>query len=303
MTLAVRVLASKRRWCVTGTPLNNAFEDFDGQFSFFGLSGLDKQFFTGSAEFAGGASRRGRHHDTTHMGVPAACSFLRRVIMRHTKEQKYDSTKLSLLELPKKHIHTLLVPFRKKEEESYKKLEQYISDQYNAIKRAGTNEVSKHMIMLLSLVKDLQLSCSGGRLPGRLMEIINSNPLDVERAAAKAAESYMIRRAGGGAEQEYGECPICLDIMDKPYSTECDHFFCYDCIMGLINSTHIGQTGCPMCRRPVSSRSIKPAPVIIRPQAPVVELPVEEEPVVEVYIYICICEYMDVFVYSYMCIY
>jgi SNF2 family DNA or RNA helicase len=39
MTNAVRVLPSRRRWCVTGTPLNNAFEDFDGQFSFFGLSG------------------------------------------------------------------------------------------------------------------------------------------------------------------------------------------------------------------------------------------------------------------------
>jgi hypothetical protein len=50
-------------------------------------------------------------------------------------EQMYDSTKLSLLELPKKFSHTLLVPFRKKEEEAYQKLEQYISDQYNAIKR------------------------------------------------------------------------------------------------------------------------------------------------------------------------
>ena len=25
------MLASKRRWCVTGTPLNNSFEDFNGE--------------------------------------------------------------------------------------------------------------------------------------------------------------------------------------------------------------------------------------------------------------------------------
>ena len=31
MTDAVKVLASKRRWCVTGTPLNNSFEDFNGE--------------------------------------------------------------------------------------------------------------------------------------------------------------------------------------------------------------------------------------------------------------------------------
>jgi hypothetical protein len=68
--------------------------------------------------------------------------------MRHTKEQKYESTKLSLLKLPKKHSNTLLVPFRKKEEEAYKKLEQYISDQYNAIKRYVYEYVSIYIVYM-----------------------------------------------------------------------------------------------------------------------------------------------------------
>ena len=32
MSKACMTLVSKRRWCVTGTPLNNAFEDFDGMY-------------------------------------------------------------------------------------------------------------------------------------------------------------------------------------------------------------------------------------------------------------------------------
>jgi uncharacterized membrane-anchored protein len=69
--------------------------------------------------------------------------------MRHTKEQKYESSRRSLLELPKKHTHTILIPFRKNEEELYKKLEAFFADQYNHMKSAGTNEVSTLTLTLI----------------------------------------------------------------------------------------------------------------------------------------------------------
>lgn len=53
MTNAVKCLTSMRRWCVTGTPFNNAFHDLNGQFSFFGIDHFDKNFWLNSAEFAG----------------------------------------------------------------------------------------------------------------------------------------------------------------------------------------------------------------------------------------------------------
>jgi hypothetical protein len=46
MTRSVNALAGKRRWCVTGTPMNNAFEDLDGQFSFFGLGHFNAKFWS-----------------------------------------------------------------------------------------------------------------------------------------------------------------------------------------------------------------------------------------------------------------
>jgi SWI/SNF-related matrix-associated actin-dependent regulator of chromatin subfamily A3 len=60
MTNAVRVLSSMRRWCVTGTPMNNSFEDLNGQFSFFGIYSCDKNFWTTNAEFAGGGRTKSR---------------------------------------------------------------------------------------------------------------------------------------------------------------------------------------------------------------------------------------------------
>ena len=63
----------------------------------------------------------------------------------------------------------------------------------------------------------------------------------------------------------YGECPICLEIMEKPYNTECDHTFCYECIVGLINSNNRSSAGCPMCRRTLTIKNIRAAPALIAP--------------------------------------
>ena len=122
--------------------MNNGFEDLDGQFTFFGLNALDKLFWTNSAGFGTeGTGKRGQHRwgaPALHMGIPAAVSFLRRIVIRHTKDQKYESTRLTLLQLPPKHVETLLVPFKTPaEEEVYRKLEMYFAAQYDEIKSSG----------------------------------------------------------------------------------------------------------------------------------------------------------------------
>ena len=96
--------------------------------TFFGINSLDKNFWTQSAGFGTTESNKRRG---VHMGIPAAVSFLRRVMIRHTKDQKYALNKHTLLDLPKKkHISTLVVPFKTKAEETmYRKLESYFAAQ------------------------------------------------------------------------------------------------------------------------------------------------------------------------------
>lgn len=41
-------------------------------------------------------------------------------------------------------------------------------------------------------------------------------------------------------------CPVCLQILDKPVETTCQHYFCVECMKGVIDS---GQSGsCPVCK-------------------------------------------------------
>ena len=57
------------------------------------------------------------------------------------EEQKYTDTGLSLLELPKKHVHNVLITFEEAEAEAYKKLEMYFAEQYTVCKESSANGV------------------------------------------------------------------------------------------------------------------------------------------------------------------
>ena len=81
------------------------------------------------------------------------------------------------------------------------------------------------------------------------------------------AVQALIEASRDSPDSGYGECPICLEIMEKPFSTECDHTFCYECIVGLINSNNRSSAGCPMCRRTLTIKNIRPAPLLITPPA------------------------------------
>lgn len=49
----------------------------------------------------------------------------------------------------------------------------------------------------------------------------------------------------GEVPREYF-CPVCLDILDKPVETDCQHYFCADCIKGVVTSSSV--LACPLCK-------------------------------------------------------
>ncbi|NXL13029.1 BRCA1 protein, partial [Setophaga kirtlandii] len=53
------------------------------------------------------------------------------------------------------------------------------------------------------------------------------------------------------------ECPICLDVVQEPVSTKCDHIFCRFCMFKLINRKKKGVVECPLCKTEVTKRSLK----------------------------------------------
>ncbi|KAM9255022.1 breast cancer type 1 susceptibility protein isoform 3-T6 [Cariama cristata] len=59
------------------------------------------------------------------------------------------------------------------------------------------------------------------------------------------------------AMQKNLECPICLDVVEEPISTKCDHIFCRFCMFRLLSKKKKGVIQCPVCKTEVTKRSLK----------------------------------------------
>uniref|UniRef100_A0A286X7L8 Uncharacterized protein n=1 Tax=Cavia porcellus TaxID=10141 RepID=A0A286X7L8_CAVPO len=64
-------------------------------------------------------------------------------------------------------------------------------------------------------------------------------------------------------------CPICLNLMTEPVSTDCGHTFCKPCITSIYKSMEHeqGVSHCPVCRVPYQFENLRP----IRHMANIVE--------------------------------
>lgn len=245
MNDAVSELVSKRRWCITGTPVHTKIADFAGQFRFLGVPiiGHMKYWYDMASKphtkFNRDLLMAGVDPD---IGFASVMALLRRTVIRHTKSMRYSVSDEPLLLLPSRCEVTCLIPLSAPEQETYLKLEKAMLKRYKLILRQGVQAIRRNTIQLLSLVKDLQMVCAGGLLSHTLGELLASATSDMDRNAL------------------FGECCICLDLMEEPLQTPCAHIFCADCIYGTINNLGEGRAPCPLCRRPLSSTQLKIPP-------------------------------------------
>jgi len=80
---------------------------------------------------------------------------------------------------------------------------------------------------------------------------------EAEEEEEEEEEDMVAPVAAAPVEQGCG-CPICLeDMLDVPYDTACGHRFCLECISRLIYCSLDRVAACPICREPVSMRSLK----------------------------------------------
>ncbi|KAK8561433.1 hypothetical protein V6N12_048504 [Hibiscus sabdariffa] len=227
-------LRAKRRWCLSGTPIQNAIDDLYSYFRFLKHEPYDvyKSFCFG-------------------IKVPIARDYvkgykklqavLKIVMLRRTKATLIDGE--PIINLPPKSIYLSKVDFTAEERAFYTQLEADSRSLFKQYAAAGTlhQNYASILLMLLRLRQacDHPLLVKGFNSDSirnsdsiqNSNSVQNSDPVgQVSVEMAKTLPREMLINLLNCLEASFAICLVCDDTPDDPVVTMCGHVFCYQCV-------------------------------------------------------------------------
>ncbi|PBK76887.1 hypothetical protein ARMSODRAFT_874937 [Armillaria solidipes] len=255
---AVYALRARRRWAVTGTPIVNKLEDLFSLLRF-----LDFKPWSDFSFFRSFITVPFLARDPKAIEVVQV--ILESVLLRREKNM-CDANGKKIVDLPSKEVVVENLEFSMAERKLYDSIYNSIKrnfDQLSAKGLIGRNythilamlmrlrRAVLHPSLVLSPEEDRALSPSGDGF----IEIKDILGAFQEDEGSSSGSNIFAQNALANLGEDAPECPICMDVMDKPMLVpECMHQCCKDCInMFIATCEEKGQEpGCPTCsRRPI----------------------------------------------------
>ncbi|XP_010487522.1 PREDICTED: helicase-like transcription factor CHR28 isoform X1 [Camelina sativa] len=217
-------LRAKRRWCLTGTPIQNKVDDLYSYFRFLRYH-----------PYAMCLSFRQRIKvpisKNSLRGYKKLQAVLRGIMLRRTKGTLLDGQPIIIL--PPKQVNLSKVDFSVVEWSFYRKLEMYSRLQYQEYADEGT--LHEHMAHLLVMLLRLRQACNHPQLVNGYShsDAIEEIP-DVGHESDREYLTILLNLL----KSSFSICNVCNDPPKDPVVTLCGHVFCYECVSENINGDH-----------------------------------------------------------------
>ncbi|KAG2645040.1 hypothetical protein PVAP13_2KG394400 [Panicum virgatum] len=234
-------LRAKRRWCLSGTPIQNAIDEL---FSYFRFLKYDpySTFNSFCTMIKHPISR-----DAVH-GYKKLQAVLRVVLLRRTKETLIDG--VPIINLPPKTINLNKVDFSHEERSFYLTLEERSRQQFKAFAVAGTLKQNYANILLMLL--RLRQACDHPLLvKGNQSEYVGDGSIEMAKQLPKEVVIDLLAKVEVGSAL----CTLCNDPPEDAVVTICGHVFCYQCIHERI-TTDENMCPAPNCSKTLSLESL-----------------------------------------------
>ncbi|KAH7307437.1 hypothetical protein KP509_22G058600 [Ceratopteris richardii] len=233
-------LKAERRWCCTGTPINTSIYDLYGQFLFLKLEPLDnKDIFR--RRIGRPYERHCKNEDQTVL-----LWTLNKMMIRHTKRQKLNGREL--LKLPPKSEQDIVVTFSPEERTAYDAVYHKVLAKFEQFRSWGPTIVSKNILQIMSLLLPLRRLCSGGFISNfelNAMDYVKRDHHITPLLDSCSEPGRQGQISGRDTDHLDGECGMCLEIMECPTRTPCNHWFCLECVTSALGT---GSQNCPTCQ-------------------------------------------------------
>lgn len=234
---AVTDLKAKRRWVVTGTPIQN------GSFDLFSLMAF-LRFEPFSIKSYWQSLVQRPLAQVNQKGLTRLQVLMATISLRRTKDK-------GLIGLPPKTIETRFVDLSGEERELYDQIEGEAKNLFQCYIDSGS--LMRNYSAVLSILLRLRQICIDLALcPSDLKSLLTSHNMeDVSTNPELLKKMVEVLQDG-----EDFDCPICISPPTTVVITRCAHIFCQACILKTLQR----KPCCPLCRRPLSQSDLFSAP-------------------------------------------
>jgi hypothetical protein len=274
---SVCLLKTERRWCLTGTPIQNNLKDLFSLTQFLRVHPFSEfQWFN---RLILRPIKDGHGAAFERLQV-----LVKQLVLRRTKETKIDGKPIIML--PDANQHIVMVPMSGDARPSTTRCSRRRAARSTCCappaSRPSCSATTRNILVILLRLRQAALSlallpdewrvdaaAAAAALVGAIALTDKDKEL-LERGVTRMREML----AQGDEELN---CIICLDQLNDPVLTRCSHFFCRACLTSALAASG----NCPMCREPVNEASL--VQVKVDEGAIALDLPEkgEDAPVVE----------------------
>ncbi|KAM3295519.1 hypothetical protein ACQJBY_038042 [Aegilops geniculata] len=258
---AAAALTADRRWCLTGTPIQNNLEDLYSLFRFLKVEpwrnwGLWNKLV--QKPFEEGDER----------GLKLVQTILKPVMLRRTKHST-DKEGRPILTLPPANIEVKYCDLSESEKDFYEALFRRSKVKFDQFVEQG--KVLHNYASILELLLRLRQCCDHPFLVmsrGDTQEFADLNKLakrflhggnsNVNGDSSSLPSKAYIEEVVQELQKGEGECPICLEAFEDSVLTPCAHRLCRECILSSWQSPAAGL--CPVCRKSMTKQDLITAP-------------------------------------------
>lgn len=236
-------LRAKRRWCLSGTPIQNAIDDLYSYFRFLRYDpyAAYKSFYN---TIKVPISRSSIH------GYKKLQAVLRAIMLRRTKGTLIDGE--PIIRLPPKEINLKKVDFSKEERLFYTRLEADSRSQFKAYAAAGT--VNQNYANILLMLLRLRQACDHpGLVNGHRSDSVAQDSTEMVKRLPRDMVINLLNHLSASSAL----CRVCSDPPEDPVVTMCGHVFCYQCVSEYVTGE---DNTCPVpeCKEQLGSDVVFP---------------------------------------------
>lgn len=230
-------LRAKRRWCLSGTPIQNSVDELYSYFRFL-RHDLYSSYKTFCEAIKIPISR------DPNMGYKKLQAVLKTLLLRRTKETLLDGQ--PIISLPPKFIKMKTVNFSTEERTFYTQLEAESRSQFKAYAAAGT--VNQNYANILLMILRLRQACDHPLLV-KGFDSYSARRTNLEKA--RRLPKHRLIKLLNEFEGPSVLCNLCSDPPEDAVITICGHVFCYQCVADYVTGD---DNMCPVrrCREQLS---------------------------------------------------